>query len=145
MPAAPPSAVSEAAVPPPGPVRAAPRSWRLPSMRILILVLLGVLVALQYRLWVGAGSQAELHSLKQEIAAGKAELERLRGRNQQLQAEVEDLRAGEAALEERARDELGMIKAGEAFIQVIEHTKEPDPPAPPDTEPGTPQPRHKKH
>jgi cell division protein FtsB len=142
MPVAMPSAVSD--VPRAPPVRAVLQVMPLAIMRLLIFILLGVLVALQYRLWVGAGSQAELHALRQEIVQRKAELERLRNRNLQLQAEVEDLRNGEAALEERARDELGMIKAGEAFIQVIEHGKEPDPPAPPDTEPGTPQARHKK-
>ena len=92
-------------------------------MRLLIVLLIVVLAALQYRLWVGAGSLADLHGLQQEIDAQRVELERLRARNQELQAEVEDLRGGEAALEERARGELGMIKAGEAFIQVIERPK----------------------
>ncbi len=112
-------------------------------MRLLIVLLIALLVALQYRLWVGAGSRADLHGLQHEIVAQKAELERLRTRNQELQAEVEDLRTGEAALEERARGELGMIKAGEAFIQVIERPK-PAPPAPPDTEPAQPAAHHKK-
>nr|WP_295392790.1 cell division protein FtsB [uncultured Thiodictyon sp.] len=113
-------------------------------MRLLIVLLIGLLVALQYRLWVGAGSRADLYGLQQEIVAQKAELERLRNRNQELHAEVEDLRSGEAALEERARDELGMIKAGEAFIQVIERPKRvPAAPDPPDIEPATP-PTHGK-
>jgi cell division protein FtsB len=89
-------------------------------MRILILMLLAVLVALQFRLWVGEGSLADLHGLKQEIAAQEQELDALRARNQELQAEVMDLREGIEALEERARRDLGMIKPGEIFIQVIE-------------------------
>jgi len=94
-------------------------------MRLLIVLLLGVLVVLQYRLWVGTGSLAELHALQQEIGVQRQDLERLRTRNQELQAEVEDLRGGDAALEERARGELGMIRSGEAFIQVIERPKPP--------------------
>lgn len=91
----------------------------------LILVLILLLGALQYRLWVGEGSIAELHSLKREIALEESELERLRARNRELQAEVDDLREGSEAIEERARSELGMIKPGEIFIQVIER---PEPP-----------------
>jgi cell division protein FtsB len=90
----------------------------------LLIVLLVVLVGfLQYRLWVGEGSLAEVHSLQREIAAQEAELERLTARNRELQAEVDDLRTGLDALEERARGELGMIKPGETFLQVIERPK----------------------
>jgi cell division protein FtsB len=86
-------------------------------------VLIILVVVLQYRLWIGQGSLAELHSLKQEIALQEAEVTRLLTRNQELQAEVVDLSEGEEAVEERARTELGMIKAGEIFIQVIEKPK----------------------
>lgn len=86
----------------------------------LILALLLILGVLQYRLWVGEGSLAELYSLKREIAFERAEIARLQRRNRELQAEVEDLRQGSEAIEERARLELGMIKPGEVFIQVIE-------------------------
>lgn len=114
-------------------------------MRLFIVFLVVLLVALQYRLWVGAGSRADLYGLQNEIAAQKVELERLRVRNQELQAEVEDLRTGEAALEERARRELGMIKAGEAFIQVIERSEQPARPAdPPDFPPPEPLSHPKK-
>jgi cell division protein FtsB len=89
-------------------------------MRLLIALLILALVALQFRLWVGEGSLAEVHGLKNEIAAQEDELVRLRSRNQELEAEVIDLRQGVEALEERARRDLGMIKPGEIFIQVIE-------------------------
>jgi len=92
-------------------------------MRLLIVALVTLLAVLQYRLWVGEGSLAEVHGLKQEIAVQESELERLRVRNRELQAEVDDLRTGVEALEERARGELGMIKPGEIFIQVIESPK----------------------
>ena len=89
-------------------------------MRWVIVVLLVLLGWLQYRLWVGEGSMAELEKLQVEIAAQKREIERLKVRNRTLQAEVENLRTGEDALEERARSELGMIKEGELLLQVIE-------------------------
>ncbi|SDX50107.1 cell division protein FtsB [Allochromatium warmingii] len=98
---------------------APPTRLRL-SMHWLILVLVLLLGTLQYRLWMGEGSLAELYSLKREIALEESELERLRARNRELQAEVDDLRQGSEAIEERARSELGMIKPGEIFIQVIE-------------------------
>jgi len=89
-------------------------------MRWLAGILLLVLLGLQYRLWVGDGSLAEVRSLRREIGAQTAELKKLRTRNQVLEAEVQDLREGLDALEERARSELGMIKHGELFLQVIE-------------------------
>jgi cell division protein FtsB len=89
-------------------------------MRWVVAVLLILLCWLQYRLWVGDGSLAEVVALREEIAAQNTELERLRARNRTLEAEVEDLRTGEDALEERARSELGMIKDGEIFLQVID-------------------------
>lgn len=93
------------------------------DMRWLIPVLILCLAALQYRLWVGEGSLADLHGLKMEIAHQEAEVARLRARNQELQAEVLDLGSGVEAIEERARSELGMLKPGEIFIQVIERRK----------------------
>ena len=89
-------------------------------MRWLIGVLVLSLLWLQYRLWVGEGSLAEVHNLRQEISRQKTELERLHRRNQVLEAEVRDLKTGLDALEERARTELGMIRKGEVFYQVIE-------------------------
>ncbi len=89
-------------------------------MRVLTLALLLLLGWLQYRMWVGEGSLAEVAALRHEILAQGEELERQRTRNRRLQAEVEDLRQGQDALEERARSELGMIKGGEIFLQVIE-------------------------
>jgi cell division protein FtsB len=81
---------------------------------------LALFLVLQYRLWVGKGSLAEVSNLKQEISGLEKELVKLRERNRALQAEVEDLRSGNAAIEERARSELGMIKEGEIFYQVID-------------------------
>ncbi len=82
-----------------------------------------MLVILQYRLWVGEGSLAELHLLKADIEIQKDELQQMRRRNQALQAEVNDLKKGLEAIEERARNDLGMIKEGEIFYQIIEPEK----------------------
>ena len=89
-------------------------------MRLLIGILALLFVLLQYRLWVGEGSLAEVNNLRHEIENQRSELERLRARNRALQAEVDDLREGMEAIEERARNELGMVKPGEIFYQVVE-------------------------
>jgi len=93
-------------------------------MRWIAAILFLLLVWLQYRLWVGEGSLAEVHALRAEIASQKEEIAQMRVRNAALEAEVQDLRDGLDALEERARSELGMIKDGEVFLQII------DPPVP---------------
>ena len=91
--------------------------------RIVIAILFLMLITLQYRLWVGEGSLAEVYSLRQEIKVQKETLAGLRKRNQALQAEVADLKKGLEAIEERARSELGMIRKDEVFYQVIEPDK----------------------
>jgi len=85
---------------------------------VAFLVLL--FVVLQYRLWVGDGSLAEVQRLRESIAQQQAENGQLRERNTALDAEVRDLKQGLVAVEERARAELGMIKEGETFFQIIE-------------------------
>jgi cell division protein FtsB len=89
-------------------------------MRWLLWLLVGLLVLLQYRLWVGDGSLAEVWGLYRQVEDQREENTRLRERNQALEAEVTDLKQGLAAIEERAREELGMIKDGETFYQIIE-------------------------
>ena len=100
------------------------------AFRLLVGVLLLALAALQYRLWVGEGSLAEVRQLQLQIAAQQAALVDLRERNAALQAEVDDLRGGLEAVEARARGELGMIREGETFFQVIESVAESSTPAP---------------
>ncbi|MEI6413437.1 MAG: cell division protein FtsB [Pseudomonadota bacterium] len=86
----------------------------------LILALLALLGALQYRLWLGEGGLTDLDDLKHEVKAQRVELATLHERNAALEAEVKDLKSGLSAFEEKARAELGMIKQGEIFYQVIE-------------------------
>ncbi|BAZ94435.1 septum formation initiator [Thiohalobacter thiocyanaticus] len=89
-------------------------------MRWLLLILGLIFLGLQYKLWVGEGSLAEVWHLKGAVAEQGAENEELRERNRALDAEVQDLKQGLEAVEERARSELGMIRDGETFYQVIE-------------------------
>ena len=90
------------------------------AVKIITYVLLGLLILLQYPLWFGNGGVYTLWRLKSEITAQKEENARLKDRNQALEAEVVDLKQGYEAIEERARSELGMVKKGETFFQVIE-------------------------
>ena len=89
-------------------------------MRWLIAILVIVLVLLQYRLWVGDGSLAEVWRLHQAVETQRTENQELLERNAALEAEVQDLKTGSEAIEERARSELGMIREGETFYQVVE-------------------------
>ena len=86
----------------------------------LFLVLLLVLSGLQYRLWVGDGSLAQVSELKRQIAEQQGENERLLERNQILEAEVMELKQGTETVEERARHELGMVREGETLYQPAE-------------------------
>jgi cell division protein FtsB len=82
-------------------------------------VLLVVVLALQYRLWMSSDGVRELARLTEAVDRQKAENDELQARNQQMVAEVSDLKAGMAAIEERARSELGMIGRNETFYQVV--------------------------
>jgi cell division protein FtsB len=88
-------------------------------MRWLLLLLLLLLVALQYQLWFRGGMN-DVWELEKALDEQRAENAGLRKRNEALAAEVEDLKTGRDAIEERARSELGMIKSGEKLIQVAE-------------------------
>ena len=88
-------------------------------MKILNAVLIVLLVALQYRLWFGDGSLSEVVQLSRELEQQKEKLRLLEDRNRMLEAQVLDLQNGLDAFEEKARNDLGMIKEGETFIQLI--------------------------
>ncbi len=89
-------------------------------MKPLIIVLLVLLVFLQYKLWLGEGSLAEIWRTHQAIDVQMHENATLKERNAALDAEVKDLKHGFDAIEERARAELGMIKKDETFYRVVE-------------------------
>lgn len=86
--------------------------------RLLLLgiVLLGVL---QHRLWMGDNSLTEYFQLQHQIAEQTGSNNQLQQRNDALKAEILDLRSGTEAIEERARNELGLIKKGETFYRVV--------------------------
>jgi len=88
--------------------------------RGLIVTLLILLGALQYRLWFGEPNLRQSWQLQADIEQQQRENTRLSERNKQLEAEVLDLKKGEAALEERARNDLGMIRKGETFYQLVD-------------------------
>lgn len=100
------------------------------GLRIVLLVLVALLAWLQYRLWFGNGGANEVSALEQQVAQQARQNTGLVERNAALAAEVADLKSGEAAIEERARSELGMIKPGETFYRVVERV----PPAAPEQE-----------
>lgn len=89
-------------------------------MNWLIVVLSVLLLALQYRLWIGEGSLAEIDRLDRKILAQSAENERLLAGNDRLSAKVRELKEGHVGLESRARASLGMVKKGETYFMFVE-------------------------
>jgi cell division protein FtsB len=88
-------------------------------MRSLLALLLFLLLLLQFKMWFGEGGYRDVQRLTQRVEEQAQENEALAQRNQELQAEVEDLRQGLEAIEERARSELGMVKENEEFYQLV--------------------------
>ncbi len=95
-------------------------------LRLVALLLLALLLALGVKLWAGEWGLREIDRLKAQIAEQKTENAKLQQRNDQLAADVEDLRSGKDAVEERARAELGLIKADEVFYQVVDPAADAD-------------------
>ena len=94
---------------------------RLTPVRRGVLVALGLLVLfLQVRLWVGEGSLAQVDALSARVEQQRAENEAKSERNKVLHAEIMDLKNGVAAIEEKARTELGLIREGETFFLVVD-------------------------
>jgi cell division protein FtsB len=87
-------------------------------MRILALSLLLIVLALQYQLWISDNGMREVWRLRREVAAQAAQNGTLKDRNRNLAAEVQDLKKGKSAIEERARTDLGMVGNNETFFQV---------------------------
>lgn len=98
-------------------------NWRV---QLIIAGLMLLLLGLQFRLWVGEGSLAEVAALKKQLARQRTELSQLQERNATLQAEVDDLKAGLAAIEARARSELGLVRQDETYYQLLPPQKDGD-------------------
>ena len=89
-------------------------------MKWMLGILIILLAALQYRLWISEGSLADVNRLEREIKIQQADNSRLRERNRILAFEVEDLKTGLDSVEERARNDIGMIKKDETFFMILE-------------------------
>jgi cell division protein FtsB len=92
-------------------------------MKLLAAALGALIVLVQYPLWLGKGGWLRVWEIDRQLSAQQATNRALEVRNGALEAEVRDLKQGLEAIEERARYELGMIKPGEVFFQVIEEKK----------------------
>jgi len=88
-------------------------------MRLFTVLLLVILALLQYRLWFGKNSVPDYFALQEEVARQQDANEKLKQRNKLLYADTDDLKLGSEAIEERARNELGMIKENETFFRII--------------------------
>ena len=89
------------------------------AARVLLAIIIALLLAMQWRLWIADGGIAHTHRLKQQAEGMRSDNDALRARNAALDAEVRDLGEGTAAIEARARTTLGMIKDGETFYLVV--------------------------
>lgn len=89
-------------------------------MKVVVVLLILLLGYLQYRVWFGDGNLIEVFQLRDEVEVQRVENSRLHERNAVLDAEVRDLQQGHDAIEEHAREDLGMVKDGETFYQIVE-------------------------
>ena len=94
-------------------------------MKIIIAILIVIFLYLQFKLWVGDGGIPEVMHLQTDVDTAIAKKQKLEERNRALSAEVHDLKQGLEAIEERARNELGMIRKDETFYQVINPAEKP--------------------
>lgn len=92
-------------------------------MRLITVTLVVFLALFQYRLWFGKNSVPDYLDLKEEMSRQQLANDKLTQRNKLLYADIDDLKSGLEAIEERARNELGMIKEGETFFRLIPSNK----------------------
>jgi cell division protein FtsB len=97
-------------------------------MRLIMICLAALVLLIQYPLWLGKGGWLRVWDLDKQVVSAQKKNDELRARNAKLNSEVEDLKEGTGAVEERARFELGMIKENEVFVQILD-SKLKQPPA----------------
>lgn len=102
-------------------------------MKKIIVLLVVLLVLLQYKIWLGDGGIPRILQLQEEVDTVQLQVNKLKERNQALEAEVQDLKKGLDAIEERARSDLGMIGQDEVYYQVIDKKPPTRSPSEPDT------------
>lgn len=88
-------------------------------MRLIVIFLVGLLALIQYPLWLGKGGWLRVWDMEHEVVVAHQRIDALKARNAKLGSEVQDLKSGTGAIEERARSELGMIKQDEIFVRVL--------------------------
>jgi cell division protein FtsB len=96
-------------------------------MRLILIGLVTLLLLIQYPLWLGKGGWLRVWDLDNQVVLARKKNDELKARNAKLNSEVQDLRQGTGAVEERARFELGMIKDNEIFVQVLDPNAKPAP------------------
>ncbi len=89
-------------------------------MRLLLFVTGGIVILLQFQLWLGEDGYFALKSRQADAAEQLEIIAELRQSNRELEVEALDLKNGKEAIEERARSELGMIKEGETFYIIVD-------------------------
>jgi cell division protein FtsB len=89
-------------------------------MRPIFLILIIALVVLQHKLWLGDGNILQWTSLEKKLEDHQQVNNKLAARNKALEADIEELKNGDQALEEQARYELGMIKENEIYYQFVD-------------------------
>lgn len=94
-------------------------------MRLILISLTALLVLIQYPLWLGKGGWLRVWDLSKQVDGALVKEQELKARNAKLASEVQDLKEGTGAVEERARYELGMIKENEVFVQILQPEKKP--------------------
>ena len=90
------------------------------TSRRLSILLVAMLLSLQWYVWLGKGGWLKVWERQSELTKRDAENDARKQRNAAIEADVADLKSGTGAVEERARQDLGMIKQGEVFVQVLE-------------------------
>ncbi|MCH8491783.1 MAG: cell division protein FtsB [Idiomarina sp.] len=96
-------------------------------MRLLTVIIIGLVLVLQYRIWFGQHGMQDFRELQSDVARQEAANESLEQRNQLIAADIDDLRNALEAVEERARNELGLVRPEETFFRLISiEEQEPD-------------------
>ena len=88
-------------------------------MRLFMLLLTSLLAVQQYHLWFGKNGIQDNYALRNEVALVEASNAELMARNRMMFSEIEDLKNGYETIEERARNELGLVKTGETFFRIV--------------------------
>ncbi len=93
-------------------------------MRYIVYGLLVLLIAIQYPLWIGKGGWLHVYQMDKEVQAQQQKNQELEKRNSKIAGDVNDLRQGTRAVEERARIEHGMVKENETMVQIVQNDEE---------------------